>query len=156
MEFEKLCVFKKSLSLLHYVPIFVMIVRNVLVEQVRDQSLSRLKSKIELMYVTNGYEKVVVVPHSMGVLYFLHFVKWVEAPPPMGGGGGPGWCAKYIKSIVNIGPTFLGVAKSVSTLLSSESKDVASLRLVLPPYITIFTLHSSSLSCMFSLIDCRP
>ncbi|KAK2975988.1 hypothetical protein RJ640_000100 [Escallonia rubra] len=56
---------------------------------IRDQALSRLKSKIELMYVTNGNKKVVVVPHSMGVIYFLHFLKWVESPPPMGGGGGP-------------------------------------------------------------------
>ncbi|KAL8501266.1 hypothetical protein ACS0TY_020715 [Phlomoides rotata] len=100
--------------------------------ELRDQSLSRLKSKIELMYVTNGHKKVVVVPHSMGVLYFLHFLKWVEAPPPMGGGGGPAWCAKHIKSVVNIGPTFLGVAKSVSTLLSSENKDVASIRAMTP------------------------
>lgn len=98
--------------------------------QLRDQALSRLKSKIELMYVTNGYKKVVVVPHSMGVNYFLHFMKWVEAPPPIGGGGGAGWCAKHIKSIMNIGPVFLGVPKAVSSILSAESKDVAFLRLV--------------------------
>ncbi|KAG5248063.1 lecithin:cholesterol acyltransferase family protein [Salix suchowensis] len=79
--------------------------------EIRDQTLSRLKSQIELMYVTNGYKKVVVVPHSMGVIYFLHFLKWVETPPPMGGGGGPGWCGKHIKSIMNIGPVFLGVPK---------------------------------------------
>ncbi|KAK6163440.1 hypothetical protein DH2020_000304 [Rehmannia glutinosa] len=98
--------------------------------EVRDQALSRLKSKIELMYVTNGYTKVVVVPHSMGVIYFLHFMKWVEAPPPMGGGGGPGWCAKHIKSIMNIGPAFLGVPKAVGNVLSAECKDVAFIRLL--------------------------
>ncbi|KAI5577729.1 hypothetical protein BDE02_09G134000 [Populus trichocarpa] len=98
---------------------------------IRDQTLSRLRSQIELMYVTNGYKKVVVVPHSMGVIYFLHLLKWVEAPPPMGGGGGPGWCAKHIKAIMNIGPVFLGVPKTISNLFSAETKDVASIRLIL-------------------------
>lgn len=100
--------------------------------EVRDQALSRLKSKIELMYVTNGYKKVVVVPHSMGVLYFLHFLKWVEAPSPMGGGAGPGWCAKHIKSVMNIGPAFLGVPKAASGLFSGEAKDVAFARAMAP------------------------
>ncbi|KAF9591731.1 hypothetical protein IFM89_006077 [Coptis chinensis] len=100
--------------------------------EVRDQSLSRLKSKIELMFVNNGYKKVVVVPHSMGVIYFLHFLKWVEAPPPMGGGGGPQWCAKHIKSVMNIGPAFLGVPKTVSSLFSAEGKDVAFARAMAP------------------------
>ncbi|KAJ9128918.1 hypothetical protein P3X46_034333 [Hevea brasiliensis] len=58
------------------------------------------KSNIELMVATNGGRKVVVIPHSMGVLYFLHFMKWVEAPAPMGGGGGTDWCAKHIKADV--------------------------------------------------------
>ncbi|CAN4119448.1 unnamed protein product [Withania somnifera] len=100
--------------------------------EIRDQALSRLKSKIELMYVTNGYKKVVVVPHSMGVIYFLHFLKWVEAPPPVGGGGGPGWCAKHIKAIMNIGPAFLGVPKTVANILSAEAKDVAFIRAMAP------------------------
>ncbi|KAJ6368972.1 hypothetical protein OIU78_001359 [Salix suchowensis] len=100
--------------------------------EIRDQTLSRLKSQIELMYVTNGYKKVVVVPHSMGVIYFLHFLKWVETPPPMGGGGGPGWCGKHIKSIMNIGPVFLGVPKAVSNLFSAEAKDMASIRAMDP------------------------
>ncbi|KAI3461341.1 hypothetical protein Pfo_018004 [Paulownia fortunei] len=100
--------------------------------EMRDQTLSRLKSKIEHMYVTNGNKKVVVVPHSMGVIYFLHFIKWVEAPPPMGGGGGPGWCAKHIKAIMNIGPAFLGVPKAVGNILSAESKDVAFIRAMAP------------------------
>ena len=71
--------------------------------KVRDQSLSRIKSNIELMVATNGGNKAVVIPHSMGVIYFLHFMKWVEAPAPMGGGGGPDWCAKHIKAVMNIG-----------------------------------------------------
>ncbi|KAK9127624.1 hypothetical protein Syun_016421 [Stephania yunnanensis] len=92
--------------------------------EVRDQALSRLKSRIELMFVTNGYKKVVVVPHSMGSLYFLHFLKWVEAPPPMGGGGGLGWCAKHIKTVMNIGPAFLGVPRAVSNIFSAEARDI--------------------------------
>ncbi|XAR59686.1 Diacylglycerol O-acyltransferase [Bertholletia excelsa] len=100
--------------------------------EIRDQALSGLKSKIELMYISNGYKKVVVVPHSMGVNYFLHFLKWVESPPPMGGGGGPGWCAKHIKAIMNIGPAFLGVPKAASNIFSAEGKDVAFIRAMAP------------------------
>ncbi|XP_028186338.1 putative phospholipid:diacylglycerol acyltransferase 2 [Glycine soja] len=89
--------------------------------EIRDQALSRLKSHIELMFVTNGYKKVVVVPQSMGAIYFLHFLKWVETPPPMGGGGGgPGWCDKYIKAIMNISPAFLGDPRAVSNIFSTE------------------------------------
>ncbi|WRX32842.1 GDSL lipase/esterase - like 10 [Theobroma cacao] len=100
--------------------------------EIRDHALSRLKSKIELMYLTNGYKKVAVVPHSMGVIYFLHFLKWVETPPPIGGGGGPGWCAKHIKAIMNIGPAFLGVPKAVSNIFSAEGKDIAYIRAMAP------------------------
>ncbi|XP_009771139.1 putative phospholipid:diacylglycerol acyltransferase 2 [Nicotiana sylvestris] len=100
--------------------------------EIRDQSLSRLKRKIELLYVTNGNRKVVVVPHSMGVIYFLHFLKWVEAPPPVGGGGGPNWCAKHIKTIMNVSPAFLGVPKAVANILSAEGKDVAFIRAMAP------------------------
>lgn len=96
--------------------------------QIRDQSLSKLKSNIELLYLTNGNKKVVVVPHSMGVIYFLHFLKWVEMPPPMGGGGGQGWCDKHIKAIMNISPAFLGVPKAVSNMFSAEGKEVAYVR----------------------------
>ncbi|KAE8691041.1 putative phospholipid:diacylglycerol acyltransferase 2 [Hibiscus syriacus] len=100
--------------------------------EIRDHALTRLKTRIELMYITNGYKKVVVVPHSMGVIYFLHFLKWVETPPPMGGGGGPGWCAKHIKAMMNIGPAFLGVPKAVSNLFSAEGKDASYLRAMAP------------------------
>lgn len=98
--------------------------------EVRDQALSRIKSNIELMVATNGGNKAVIIPHSMGVLYFLHFMKWVEAPPPMGGGGGPDWCAKHIKAILNIGGPFLGVPKAISGLFSAEAKDIAMARYV--------------------------
>lgn len=86
------------------------------------------------MYIMNGYKKVVVVPHSMGAIYFLHFMKWVESPPPIGGGGGPSWCAKHIKAIMNIGPAFLGVPIAVSNIFSAEGKDVAYIRFVFAVY----------------------
>ncbi|KAG8376194.1 hypothetical protein BUALT_Bualt09G0037800 [Buddleja alternifolia] len=100
--------------------------------EVRDQTLSRIKSNIELMVATSSGKKVVVVPHSMGVLYFLHFMKWVEAPAPMGGGGGPNWCADHIKAVMNIGGPFLGVPKAVSGLFSAEAKDIAIARAIAP------------------------
>lgn len=103
--------------------------KKLVFHQVRDQTLSRLKSHIELMVSTNGGNKAVIIPHSMGVLYFLHFMKWVEAPAPMGGGGGPDWCAKYIKAVMNIGGPLLGVPKAVSGLFSAEAKDIAVARL---------------------------
>ncbi|KAG6472541.1 phospholipid:diacylglycerol acyltransferase 1-like [Zingiber officinale] len=103
--------------------------------EVRDQTLSRIKSNIELMVSTNGGRKVVVIPHSMGVLYFLHFMKWVEAPAPMGGGGGPNWCADHIKSVMNIGGPFLGVPKAVAGLFSAEAKDVAVARGIAPGFL---------------------
>ena len=77
------------------------------------------------MVATNGGHKAVIVPHSMGALYFLHFLKWVEAPAPMGGGGGADWCAKHIKAVMNIGGPLLGVPKSVPGLFSAEAKDIA-------------------------------
>ncbi|KAH7306478.1 hypothetical protein KP509_22G014900 [Ceratopteris richardii] len=100
--------------------------------EVRDKTLSRLKSNIELLVRTNNGQKVVAVPHSMGTLYFLHFMKWVEAPAPMGGGGGPDWCAKHIKAVMNIAGPLLGVPKAVSGLFSAEAKDIAVARAIAP------------------------
>ncbi|MCD7465810.1 Phospholipid:diacylglycerol acyltransferase 1 [Datura stramonium] len=103
--------------------------------EVRDQTLSRIKSNIELMVASSGGKKVVIIPHSMGVLYFLHFMKWVEAPAPMGGGGGSDWCAKHLKAVMNIGGPFLGVPKAVSGLFSAEAKDIAAARSMAPSFL---------------------
>ncbi|XP_058002361.1 phospholipid:diacylglycerol acyltransferase 1-like [Hevea brasiliensis] len=105
------------------------------VDQVRDQTLSRIKSNIELMVATNGGRKVVVIPHSMGVLYFLHFMKLVEAPAPMCGGGGTHWCAEHIKAVMNIGGPFLGVPKAVSGFFSNEARDIAAARAYAPGFL---------------------
>lgn len=103
--------------------------------EVRDQTLSRIKSTVELMVATNGGKKAVIIPHSMGVLYFLHFMKWVEAPAPMGGGGGPNWCSKHIKAVMNIGGPFLGVPKAIAGLFSAEAKDIAVARAIAPGFL---------------------
>ncbi|XP_039006988.1 phospholipid:diacylglycerol acyltransferase 1-like [Hibiscus syriacus] len=100
--------------------------------EVRDQSLTRIKSDIELLVATHDGKKVVVVPHSMGVQYFLHFMKWVETPAPRGGGGGSDWCARHIKAIVNVGAPFLGSPKSIALHFSIEVRDVANLRAQAP------------------------
>lgn len=103
--------------------------------EVRDQTLSRIKSNIEFMVASSGGKKVVIIPHSMGVLYFLHFMKWVEAPAPMGGGGGSDWCSKHLKAVMNIGGPFLGVPKAVSGLFSAEAKDIAAARSMAPSFL---------------------
>ncbi|KAJ7951546.1 Phospholipid:diacylglycerol acyltransferase 1 [Quillaja saponaria] len=77
--------------------------------EVRDQTLSRIKSNIELL--------------------------WVEAPAPMGGGGGPDWCSKHIKAVMNIGGPLLGVPKAVAGLLSAEAKDIAVARAITPGFL---------------------
>ncbi|XP_044497490.1 phospholipid:diacylglycerol acyltransferase 1-like isoform X1 [Mangifera indica] len=113
--------------------------------EVRDGTLSHIKSIIELMVSTNGGNRAVIIPHSMGVLYFLHFMKWVEAPAPMGGGGGPDWCAKHIKAVMNIGGPFLGVPKSIAGLLSAEAKDIAVARAITPSFLDHDLFHLQTL-----------
>ena len=98
-----------------------------------------MKRNIELMVEINDGQKAVIIPHSMGVLYFLHFMKWVEAPVPMGGGGGPDWCAKHIKAVMNIGGPLLGAPKALSGLFSAEAKDVAFARFI---YTSIWCIKS--------------
>ncbi|KAF2300724.1 hypothetical protein GH714_015335 [Hevea brasiliensis] len=83
--------------------------------EIRDQALSKLKSVIELMYVTNGYKKVIAVPHSMGSMYFLHFLKWIETPPPMGGG-----VVQQCDEKSNEYGRIVSFSKSASQLPSSE------------------------------------
>ena len=112
----------------------------VLVVQQRDKSLSRLKAAIEVLVQTNEEEKVVVVPHSMGALYFLFFLKWVEAPLPYGGGGGATWVHNHIHAVLNIAGPLLGVPKAFTGLFSAEAKDVAVAREIAP--MMVDSLHT--------------
>jgi phospholipid:diacylglycerol acyltransferase len=103
---------------------------------------------------TNGGNKVVAVPHSMGALYFMHFMKWVEAPAPMGGGGGSDWCARHIKSVMNIGGPLLGVPKAVSGLFSAEAKDIAMARCLILQKHIFFSGHLVISRKIYSKLYC--
>jgi hypothetical protein len=52
--------------------------------QKRDGTLTRLKMTIETTIKMNGGEKVIIVPHSMGCVFLMYFLKWVEYPAPLG------------------------------------------------------------------------
>ena len=73
-----------------------------------------------------------MVPHSMGSLYFLFFLKWVEAPAPYWGGGGPTWVNNHIHAVLNIAGPLLGVPKAFTGLFSAEAKDIAMAREIAP------------------------
>ncbi|AES75470.2 putative transferase [Medicago truncatula] len=62
-----------------------------------------------------GGNKAVIIPHSMRVLYFLHFMSW---------------CSKYIKAIVNMGGAFLGVRKTIAALFLAEARDIVVARYI--------------------------
>ncbi|GKG20905.1 phospholipid:diacylglycerol acyltransferase 1-like protein, partial [Tanacetum coccineum] len=94
-----------------------------------------------MMVEINGGEKAVIIPHSMGVLYFLHFMK----PAPMGGGGGPEWCAKHIKAVMNIGGPLLGAPKALAGLFSAEAKDIAFARGIAPGVLDSDVFHIQTL-----------
>ncbi|GKB99194.1 phospholipid:diacylglycerol acyltransferase 1-like protein [Tanacetum coccineum] len=103
------------------------------------------------MVEINGGEKTVIIPHSMGVLYFLHFLKWVEAPVPMGGGGGPEWCAKHIKAVMNIGRSLLGAPKALAGRFSAEAKDIAFARGIAPGVLDSDVFHIQTLQHMMRM-----
>lgn len=90
----------------------------------RDGYFTDLKMSIE-RNVKLHKQKVVIITHSMGFNMFFYFLNWVESPE--GGNGGKGWVDKYIKTQINVAGTALGVSKSVSALLSGETKDTAQL-----------------------------
>lgn len=97
--------------------------------EIRDNFLSRLKSRIEIMRKTTG-KKVVLASHSMGGSLALFFFKWVEAEPDadgFGGGGGPKWVEDHIEAWANIAGTMLGVPKAMTAFLSGEMRDTVEL-----------------------------
>ncbi|GKD88521.1 phospholipid:diacylglycerol acyltransferase 1-like protein, partial [Tanacetum coccineum] len=86
--------------------------------EVRDRTLSRLKRNIEMM---------------------------VEAPAPMGGGGGSEWCAKHIKAVMNIGGPLLDAPKALAGLFSVEAKDIAFARGIAPGVLDSDVFHIQTL-----------
>ena len=104
--------------------------------QERDHYFTKLKMIIEQMKRIHG-KKVVVIGHSLGSQVWLYFMKWVEADPNQArdGVGGfvakrdtPGkWIDEHIESFVNLAGPMLGAPKSISTVLSGETKDTAQL-----------------------------
>lgn len=97
--------------------------------EVRDNYLSRLKMRIELMHKKTG-KKVVLASHSMGGSLALFFLKWVEAEPDaygFGGGGGSDWVEKHIEAWANVAGTMLGVPKAMTAFMSGEMRDTVEL-----------------------------
>ncbi|KAM0677201.1 phospholipid:diacylglycerol acyltransferase [Binucleata daphniae] len=85
----------------------------------RDKYFSRLKLEIEMFYKLNSNTKVVLLTHSLGSLTALHFLQWVSETDPE-------FVDKHIQSFINIAAPFLGVTKSISGLLSGESRSTTS------------------------------
>ena len=99
--------------------------------ETRDRYFTRLKSQIETMHKSQG-KKVVILGHSLGAQVWLYFQKWVEADPNksldrVGGGGTSSWIDHHIEAFVNIGGPLLGAPKSISTIISGETRDTAQL-----------------------------
>ena len=90
----------------------------------RDGYFSKLKANLEVSLKTTG-RKAVVVSHSMGSQVWHFFMKWVESEK--GGKGGKRWIDNHIHTQINIAGPLLGAPKTVSAILSGESKDTAQL-----------------------------
>lgn len=85
----------------------------------RDSFFSKLKMEVEMYYKLNN-EKVVILGHSLGNVVTMYFFSWVEEKEP-------GFVDKYIHSLISIAAPFLGTPRSISGLISGESKTSASL-----------------------------
>ncbi|TPX39071.1 hypothetical protein SeLEV6574_g07438 [Synchytrium endobioticum] len=90
--------------------------------EIRDKFFSRLQRSIESI-VKNDGRKAIVISHSMGSLIWLYFMNWVESP--LGGNGGEYWVDDHIAAFVNIAGSLLGVPKTISSLLSGETRETA-------------------------------
>nr|ANH71127.1 phospholipid: diacylglycerol acyltransferase [Lobosphaera incisa]ANH79231.1 phospholipid:diacylglycerol acyltransferase [Lobosphaera incisa] len=88
----------------------------------RDGYYTRLKARFEVTKLQHG-RKVMAVSHSWGDNVFRNFFHWVEDMEK-------GWTEKYIATYVNIAGPVLGVPKSMTALLSGETRDTAELGLL--------------------------
>ena len=118
----------------------------------RDRYFTRLKSQIETMYKSQG-RKVVIIGHSLGSQVWIYFQKWVEANPKksrdgIGGGGSNTWIDKHVESFINLAGPLLGAPKSVSTILSGETRDTAQMG-TLETYILDLLLNKQERLSLF-------
>lgn len=122
---------------------------NIVQLEQRDHYLTKLKNQIELLKKING-KKVVVITHSLGASVWQYFMKWVEADindsDVKGGKGGHKWVSEHIESIAHIGGTFLGAPKSLSTIISGESRETAMLGKVETYFLEMFLSRSERVS----------
>ncbi|GLI65076.1 hypothetical protein VaNZ11_008503 [Volvox africanus] len=85
----------------------------------RDGYFTRLRLAIEALAEVSS-ERVVITAHSFGENVVRSFLTWVEADHP-------GWVEDHVHAVINIAGTSLGVPKSISALLSGETRDTAQL-----------------------------
>lgn len=90
--------------------------------EARDRYFTRLKLAIEFFYESHRGRKVVILGHSLGSNVWLYFQKWVEHRT-----GDRTWINRHIEAFVNMAGPLLGAPKSVSTILSGETRDTATL-----------------------------
>ncbi len=101
----------------------------------RDHYFSKLKSTIEISVAIHK-KKMVVITHSMGAQVYFYFIKWVESAK--GGNGGSSWINDHIHAIVNIGGSILGAPKTISSLVSGESRETAQLGTLEAYFLELF------------------
>lgn len=75
----------------------------------------KLLNLIELTYKNNSYQKVTIVAHSMGNLFFHHCYKRVFPYS---------WRKKHIKNYVAIGGPWAGAPKSLKMITSGENQRI--------------------------------
>lgn len=88
----------------------------------RDGYFTTVKEKVEAMVRRKG-KRATLIAHSMGCLVNFYFLNWARAQP----GVGQRWIDANVGNVVNIGAPWLGVPKTVSSLISGEMKDTADL-----------------------------
>ena len=120
--------------------------------EVRDRYFSKLKSQIELMHKSQG-RKVLLIGHSLGSQVWIYFQKWVESDPKVslnniGGGGSSNWIDQHVEAFVNIAGPLLGAPKSISAILSGETKDTAHMG-ILESYILELLLNKQERLSLF-------
>lgn len=76
-----------------------------------------------------------MISHSMGGLVVLYFMKWVESPKL---GHQAGWCDKHIHAFVSIASPYLGVPKTLPSIISGEMRDTAQLGYIMTSLLERF------------------